>query len=853
MLQPPPDGRPPPPRTLGSRIREALRSFGRSAGVSGTGSRRSAAFRLRYERFREILVLNDSTLELIVDIEDRLAGRRPFSMEVVGQRVRKAAMDVFLMVKDLDQISGGAHAGLYDAFRSLNASIEDELAGQTDVLVGPPVVGLAGVGARDAENVGVKMANLGEVGRACGLAVPDGFAITVSAFATFMTYGELWDRAERLEGILDAHGPEALPEACREVREAVLASPVPPDIRDGILAAVDGMAGGAEARFSVRSSAVGEDSGASSHAGQYLTVLDVDRGGLMDAYRRVVASAYAPGPVSYRFDRGLTAHEGRMAVGCVRMIEPRWSGILFSRPPEDPGSDEVLVSAVKGRGDRRAAGDAEAGLGRVPPGGPARRMAGSRDPRSGLPGPEDLLRLAAAGRAIETHFGPPQDVEWAIEPSGRVVILQARPMATLRPVPESAGRPSPEGAALLSGGASACPGTASGPAILVRTEEDLDRFPEGGVLVARHSSPLFSRVMGRCAAILTDVGSPTGHMAILAREFGVPAIVGLEGATSLAPGGMVTVDATRRTVHGGALPGLPAAPGGPPRERGPAPFLDSPALRSLRPIARLVVPLNLTDPTAPEFAPRGCRSLHDFARYVHEKAYEVMFHFGDLAAADSEHSVALEADLPIEVRVFDVGGGIVEGAGASGRITTEEVASPPMRAFLEGLLDRRARRAQPRPVSASGFLSVLGESMAGPPHESLGGGRASFAIVSDRYMNFSTKAGWHFSTVDAYCGRSTNKNYIHFRFNGGAADETRRRRRVEFVRRVLEARGFTVATRGDLLIAGLEKYDRDYLLPRLADLGRLTLCTRQLDMLMDSDLSPGFFARAFLAGEMERF
>jgi pyruvate,water dikinase len=176
-----------------------------------------------------------------------------------------------------------------------------------------------------------------------------------------------------------------------------------------------------------------------------------------------------------------------------------------------------------------------------------------------------------------------------------------------------------------------------------------------------------------------------------------------------------------------------------------------------------------------------------------------------------------------------------------------------MKAFLEGLLEPGIRWDLPRPISMRGFFSVLGESMTGPPPDSIQIGRLSYAIVSDRYMNFSTKAGYHFSTIDTYCGRSVNKNYIHFRFTGGAADSQRRERRIRFVSKILAALDFDVQTKGDTLAARLSKYGSEGIKSRLASLGRLTLCVRQLDMLMDADTSPDYFARAFLAKEWQRF
>jgi len=193
-----------------------------------------------------------------------------------------------------------------------------------------------------------------------------------------------------------------------------------------------------------------------------------------------------------------------------------------------------------------------------------------------------------------------------------------------------------------------------------------------------------------------------------------------------------------------------------------------------------------------------------------------------------------------------------EAAGMES-VTPDQITCVPLRAFLAGMLEERIRWNQPRPVSMRGFLSVLGESISGPPAESRQIGRLSYAIASDRYMNFSTKAGYHFSTVDTYCGESQNKNYVHFRFSGGAADPERRERRIRFLKTVLLALDFKVQARGDLLTARLDKYGAETIRARLVALGHLTLCARQLDMLMSSEASPDFFARAFLAGEWEKF
>jgi pyruvate,water dikinase len=828
------------PRVLqrvGERVRAALRQRKRD---SVQMRRYDAAFRFLYQRFREILALNDATLELIADIEERLACRGPVALAAMERRVRKASLDVFVMVKDLNQIAQGSYGELYGALRRLNAGLERELEAAVP-LVGCLVEPLRGLRAGAAPNVGAKMANLGEAARLGGFEVPRGFAITTVAVARFLAGAGLWERCEGLEEILERDGPQALLAISETLGREIAGAQLPDEVTHAVSEAVLATFGASDVRLAVRSSAVGEDSAGTSHAGLYETVLDVPASSIGDAYRTVVASAFSSPAVAYRLERGLPLRESLMAVGCVEMVTPRCSGILYSRPPDDPGAGEVVISVTPGVGAAVAAGELDAVVARLTPGR-------GHEALLGLMSGEEADGLYAVARRLEAHFGSPQDVEWAIDGAGRLVVLQSRPVAAARMPGPGEEATLPAGQVLLAGGYGVFAGVAAGPVVSVRDARDLAVFPVGGVLVALHSSPAFAAVMGRCAAIVTDVGSPTGHMASLAREFAIPTIVGAAGAlATLAAGRMVTVDARRCRVLDGGEPRVDVAR----RERVAGP--DSPALARLRRLGRLVTPLTLTDATSSGFAPEACSSLHDITRFVHEKAYDVMFHYGDVASEDRHHSFRLDARLPIVIRVFDVGGGISTEKQPGGRVRPEEITSVPLRWLLAGLLEPRIRWDQPRPVSVRGFLSVLSESVAGPPPEIQHLGRLSYAIVSDQYLNFSTKAGYHFQTVDAYCGASQNKNYVHFRFHGGAADAERRARRVKFLSAVLTALDFAVVTRGDMLTARFDKYPADAIGAKLAALGRLTLCARQLDMLMDSDAHAGEFARAFLAGEWEHF
>jgi pyruvate,water dikinase len=797
--------------------------------------------RQMYETFRHILATNDSVLQLIADIDDRLSGRIPFSFNHMVRLLRKGILDVYVMVRDFNELAWGRYLDLFDSMRRINHDFEFHLAAFSAPPSGPLIIPLSDLRQTDAPLVGHKMANLGEIRNVMGLEVPDGFAITATAFNGFMDRPELGNRAEKLEELTETFGARVMSEACRELQEIIAVTPLPTELENLITNAYLSLMGDSEDLVAVRSSGLGEDREA-SHAGLYATELNVDKASLLDSYRRVVASAYGAGPVRYRHMYGLSNSSALMAVGCIRMVKSRCQGVMFSRYFDDPEADKTVISAYVGPAcdDSAETGDAEEVL-------VTRGIITSDDPLRRL-SREEALSLAAISRKLEAHFGSPQDVEWAIDQGGRINVLQSRPMVFIKkPAALNISEKAGVRKAILAGGATAYPGVGCGKVFVLKDENELDCFPEGAVLVAHRSSPRYSRVMDHCSAIITEEGSPIGHMAILAREFQVPTIVGLKGALLRLPQGLeVTVDTGGLQIFEG-LQQLPARPDDAQS------IVNSPAVAKLKRIAQFITPLKLVDANSPEFLPSAAESLHDVIRFIHEKLFEVMFYFGDRALNMEPASTTLEENLPFRVLVFDLGGGLSNQASHDRRINMADVVSPPAISFLTGLSDHRISWNQPRALSAGGFFSVLGESIAGLPAEELGVGRPSFAVISDRYMNFSTKAGYHFNTVDTYCGRNVNKNYIHFRFEGGAADEVRRERRCRFISLVLKALHFSVQVRGDGVVARLEKLDRELAQQRLVDLGRITLCCRQLDMLMRTDSSPEFFAKAFLAGEFDKF
>jgi pyruvate,water dikinase len=172
----------------------------------------------------------------------------------------------------------------------------------------------------------------------------------------------------------------------------------------------------------------------------------------------------------------------------------------------------------------------------------------------------------------------------------------------------------------------------------------------------------------------------------------------------------------------------------------------------------------------------------------------------------------------------------------------------PFRALLKGMLRKDLAATQTRPVNLSGFLSVMGEQMVSQPGANERFGDRSYALISDKYLNFSSRVGYHYSVLDCYCGKTPAKNYINFQFKGGAADDVRRSRRARMIEKVLGSLGFLVETTGDRVRARMAKQDQAYLEEKLDLLGRLLIYTRQMDMMMHTEAHVTQLTECFLQG-----
>jgi len=838
-------------------------------------ARNDDAAKRKYEYFKSLRIKNNRSLELLTELEHLLFENKPFTLEQVLTLSEDLISLVYDLAEDLNALSGGKYPGLFDTTERLGITILKDLAHRKRIKKGELLLPLRALSVELADEVGGKAANLGEVANRAGLPTPRGFAVSAYACQQFLRSTGLAERIERRMRRIDVKDTQRLMETCEEIQAMIVAAPLPEPLSLGMARLMDELAElfGPEVRVSVRSSATCEDSEA-TFAGQHATVLNVSVQNVGRAWKEVVASTFSPRAVYYRRSMGYSDDDVVMAVLCVTMIDARSSGVMYTGDPNGSvglgglgASDDILISAAWGLGVSVVDGSASTDFYAVRRKDSAlvRRDVAKKTSRLRLraedgilaePVPDELRQapcldeakirqLAAYGVRLEEHYGQPLDIEWAQDQNGRLFILQARPLGMGQGRDECALTPEAEPLhgreVLMRGGDMAAPGSAAGPAYLLTSDHNLPAVPQGAILVAKQTSPTYVPVMDRIRGIITEVGSVTGHMASVAREFGVPTLVGLENASlNIAHGEDITLDATSRIVYRGLVPELI-------RDKPCVNLMKgSPVYKAAQEALKRMAPLTLTDPKALNFSPEGCRSLHDVIRFAHEMGMREMFDIGD-GMGDAEGAVRLRAGLPLNILVVDLGGGLTPTAPKK-VVELEHIKSAPFQGLLHGMTDARVRWLGGVGVSLTGFATIVAESILSDPNADGSMGGPSYAVVSDHYLNFNTRLGYHFAVVDSYCGPSINDNYIVFSFKGGAADIARRSRRARLIAQILKRLGFKVETRGDMVRGEVKKHSQTDLKQKLDMVGRLLGAVRLLDMLLSDDGQIDWYVEEFFKG-----
>ncbi|MFD7072799.1 phosphoenolpyruvate synthase [Nocardioides sp. NPDC059952] len=436
------------------------------------------------------------------------------------------------------------------------------------------------IGIDDVALVGGKNASLGEMYRRLhdrDIRVPDGFAVTADGYRHVLRESGIDSSLETVFDGLDVDDRKDLAERSARARGLLLDAELPPDLAEEIVAGYQALQQeyGRDVALAVRSSATAEDLPDASFAGQHESFLHVQgEEALLDAVRRCFASLFTDRAVDYRARHGYDQLSVALSVGVMKMVRSdlACSGVSFTLDTESGFRDVVFVTGSYGLGENVVQGLVEpdefyvhkptyaaghrAVLSRHLGSKAVRMVLGETEPVREEPTPprerdrfclsdEEVLELAGAAMTIERHYGRPMDIEWAKDGTdGLLYVVQARPetvaarrrpAATTRYVIEAHGD-------LLTTGRAVGAKVAAGPARIVHDIGEDKVFAPGDVLVAPSTSPDWEPLMKIASAVVTEHGGRTCHAAIVARELGIPAVVGTGDATStIADGERITV------------------------------------------------------------------------------------------------------------------------------------------------------------------------------------------------------------------------------------------------------------------------------------------------------------------------
>ncbi len=831
-------------------------------------------FKELFSRFQEILKGNNRVLELISELEDKQGGEYIFDINYLKQSIEELSSAVFLLISHLNVIANDRYQELFLRQSAIQEELQNIIQGRMAPSDDIFIIDFGEIDSGMTELVGGKNANLGEVGNHLNMQIPPGFAISTGAYRRFMAYNGLWPEVLRIHEEYLGDDDKSAARYNRAIDRLFNAAHVPPDLVTAINKQVGLLRNKriGEHGLTVRSSASGEDALGRSFAGQFKTALNCQYDDIIPAYMKVVASRFKYGVFVYAGPRVFDEAELPMAVGIQEMIIPDTAGVMYSVDPSGDCLDCLAIAACFGLGAGVVDGMTDTDyyqVSRLDPTQIISRRIGAKKTQivpmelqgiTSIPVHENqqgraclsdgqIIELAEKALILERYFKRPVDVEWCFDQRGNLFILQYRPMM-IAANPRDERRENERDllnvtVIMRRQGQVAQRGIAAGKVRQVREDDEAEAFPVGAIAVTKYTTPRLASIIRRASAIITDIGSPTGHMATVAREFGVPMIVNTMSATRLLAEGIeITVDAEENIIYEGIIKELLEY-----ETKAKDVYRDLQEYRILRQLLRLISPLFLLDPKNADFTPKNCRTYHDMVRFCHEKAVQILI---DLNMSSRQFrgikTKELKFEIPLGLHIIDLGGGLTAPLSDKGNIDSlDSVNSLPMRAILMGLVTPGVWSTQPLQLGFGDLVSSLTRySMTDRIAQFTG---QNLAVISDKYANISLRLGYHFNVIDTYVSENANDNYIYFRFVGGVTEIKRRRLRAILIKEILEKLNFKVALSGDLIVGRLKKWGKSEMLQVLNEIGRLIGFSRQLDTQMQSERSVTECFQAFFKHE----
>jgi pyruvate, water dikinase len=823
-----------------------------------------------FENFKQILEGNNNALDLISQMEDLLSGEYVFDINFIIKITHQLSEEVYKVIRNINDISNNKYSELLRRYEQIRNQIELIISRQPNSAEFKNCVTYNDINSLDLEMVGAKNANLGEVRNYLNLFTPSGFIITTHAYNTLMEQKNLWQEIKTLYQRCFVDKKQTVIEYDKAIDELFSSISLPVEIEQSIkmnLRAIRTDFKNKKLRLAIRSSAYGEDEEKLSFAGQFDSVLNCPPEKVFDAYFSVVASRFKSRTILYNTEYALDRKVLPMAVGVQELVPAKTSGVVYTVDPNEEIADDLLISAKFGFGADLVSGISDADVYKVSRLDTSkytikniaqkRTQLTSSDIGGLNESPLDIqyaetaclstgqiAEISETALLLDRYFKRPLDIEWCFDEDGRLFILQCRPLTIKRKTSVTTENLkkilSNKKILLNKEGQVAQRGIAAGKVHHVREGDDLLAFPPGAIAVTNFTTPRLSGIIRKAKAIITDTGSSTGHMATVAREFGVPLIVNTNLATSvLAEGAEITVDAEDNIIYEGIIKELLSY-----NSEAEDVFRELKEYRMIRQILLRISPLLLIDIKSKLFSAKNCRTYHDILRFCHEKAVKELINLNMSSnQLKGIKTKKIQLPIPLGLSIIDLGGGLENDPSAKLIESLNQVRSIPMLSVLKGLTSPGVWTTQPVQLGFGDLISSMTRYSVMERTEKSSG--QNLAVISEKYMNLSLRLGYHFNVVDSYISDNINDNYIYFRFVGGVTETGRRHLRALLIKNILDRLNFKVQVKGDLVTARIKKWESEKILQILEQIGRLIGFSRQLDTQMQNNDSVQTYLNKF--------
>ncbi len=815
--------------------------------------------RRKFRLFLSILESNNTALKTLGDMEEKAQGNYIFDVNYLRSAVSDINYCMEKITDSLIELGGEDYIEVKEIFEKLRAEIEKIIEDKHEIKITKYTIPFSEIDSRSAEYVGSKNAQLGEL-KKIGIPTPGGFAVTSYAYKQFVEHNNLQASISEIINEANIMDLKDLELRQKQIKHLIDKSEIPKKLAREITESFKQLRKAKPLELvSVRSSAIGEDTGL-SFAGQYASYLSVREDDILERYKDVLSSKFTPKAVFYFLSHSLVESELAMSAGFVSMVDSRSSGVIYTKDPVHPEEDYLIINSIYGLGKYLVDGTINPDVFIVYPkkdfmveshistkknrlvmnkegGVYDEKIPHEQQNKSSLD-VEEISKLAEYAVKIEKHYEKPQDIEWAVDSSGKIFILQTRPLQLIASKIKKVQFDTSPYEVILKGGTTVCPGAGTGPVKLVRTSSDLENLPEDVIIYAKNPFPGLITAMDKASALMTEVGGIASHMATIAREYRIPTIVGIENKADIQDRMPLTVDASNCMVFKGYHPRMAEA-FRPEYDL----FIDDPIYELLDRALEKISPLNLINTSAPLFTPGNIKTYHDITRYAHQRAIEEMFREATEIDEKERIGIHLKTDIPLEVEIINIDKNVVL-PDKSKVISEDKIFSEPMQSFWQGIkTEGWPRSVAPRQMKALASISSSPEGSEQKMKKMFS--KKSFAILGKEFMILNLKMGYHFATIEAMATEQPNKNYVKLLFKDGGAEYARRKRRVCLLAGILAKAGFENNSTGDFLDAELTYDSKRSILQKLYIIGRLSMMTKQLDMALQNDSITEWYKKEF--------